>query len=209
MKRSFILVISCVCALALALFAMTACGGGSSDSSQSSASSSAASSDASGTEGAEEGNPEDATASSMSSDEVRSVFEQAVTGMSEYYKGTTPVGEQLYYAGGADGENAILVLVVPESSASAVFIGPATVGDDNKLTVQDETTGSSISFAVIDNGDGTYSFSMGDQYGAAVMSRCSSAEVVDALTEVVMATSAAQAGAQGTAQGQDQAQPQE
>lgn len=122
----------------------------------------------------------------MSSDEVRSVFEQAVTGMSEYYKGTTPVGEQLYYAGGADGENAILVLVVPESSASAVFIGPATVGDDNKLTVQDETTGSSISFAVIDNGDGTYSFSMGDQYGAAVMSRCSSAEVVDALTEVVM-----------------------
>lgn len=76
----------------------------------------------------------------MSSDEVRSVFEQAVTGMSEYYKGTTPVGEQLYYAGGADGENAILVLVVPESSASAVFIGPATVGDDNKLTVQDETT---------------------------------------------------------------------
>lgn len=88
----------------------------------------------------------------MSSDEVRSVFEQAVTGMSEYYKGTTPVGEQLYYAGGADGENAILVLVVPESSASAVFIGPATVGDDNKLTVQDETTGSSISFAVIDNG---------------------------------------------------------
>ncbi len=208
MKRSFILVISCVCALALALFAMTACGGGSSDSSQSSTSGSAASSGASGTEGSEEGNPEDATASSMSSDEVRGVFEQAVTGMSEYYKGT-PVGEQLYYAGGADGENAILVLVVPESSASAVFIGPATVGDDNKLTVQDETTGSSISFAVIDNGDGTYSFSMGEQYGAAVMSRCSSAEVVDALTEVVMATSAAQAGAQDTTQDPNQAQPQE
>lgn len=114
MKRSFILVISCVCALALALFALTACGGGSSDSSQSSASSSAASSDASGTEGSEEGNPEDATASSMSSDEVRSVFVQAVTGMSEYYKGTTPVGEQLYYAWWChDGENAILVFGRP------------------------------------------------------------------------------------------------
>lgn len=208
MKRSSILVISCVCALAIALFALTACGGGASDSSNSSSSSSTASSSTGGTEeGSEAVNPDDVTASSMSADEIRGVFEQAVTGMSEYYKGTTPVGEALYYAGGADGENAILVLVVPESNASAIFIGPATVGEDNKLTVTDETTGSSISFAVIDNEDGTYSFSMGEQYGAAVMSRCSSAEVVDALTEVVMATSAAQTAAtqEGT-QGQEQPQ---
>ncbi len=207
MKRSFILVISCVCALAIALFALTACGGGSSDSSSSSASSSASSSDAGGADGSEAVNPDDVTASSMSADEIRGVFEQAVTGMSEYYKGTTPVGETLYYAGGADGEGAILVLIVPESNASAIFIGPATVGEDNKLTVTDETTGSSISFAVIDNKDGTYSFSMGDQYGAAVMSRCSSAEVIDALTEVVMATSAAQAAAaQDPSQSQEQPQ---
>ena len=207
MKRSFILVISCVCALAIALFAMTACGGGSSDSSSGSASNSAASSTTTDGDGSEAVNPDDVTASSMSAEEIRGVFEQAIVGMSEFYKGTTPVGEQLYYAGGADGEGAILVLVVPESSASAIFIGPATVGDDNKLKITDETTGSSIAFAVIDNEDGTYSFSMGDQYGAAVMSRCSSAEVIDALTEVVMATSAAQAAAaqQGT-EGQEQPQ---
>lgn len=203
MKRSFILVISCVCALAIALFALTACGG-SSDSSSSAASSSAASSSADGEGDAT--NPEDATASSMSTDEIRSVFEQAVANMSEFYKGTTPVGEQLYYAGGADGEGAVLVLIVPETSASAIFIGPATVGEDNKLTITDETTGGTIAFAVIDNEDGTYSFSMGDQYGAAIMSRCSSAEVVDALTNVVVTTSAAQAAAQSSTQTQDQPQ---
>lgn len=206
MKRSFTLVISCVCALAIAMFAMTACGGGSSDSSSSSASSSTASSDAGNANEGDDVNPDDVTASSMSADEIRGVFEQAIVGMSEFYKGTTPVGEQLYYAGGADGEAAILVLIVPESNASAVFIGPATVGEDNKLTVTDDTTGSSISFAVIDNEDGTYSFSMGDQYGAAVMSRCSSAEVIDALTEVVMATSNAQSANQDGGQGQGQPQ---
>ncbi len=201
MKRSFILVISCVCALAIALFALTACGGAS-DSSNSSAASSSASSTSG--DDADATNPEDASASGMSRDDVRSVFEQTIATMSEFYKGSTPVGEQLYYAGGADGAGAIFVLIVPESNTSAIFIGPATVGEDNKLTITDETTGSSISFAVLDNGDDTYSFSMGDQYGAAVMSRCSSGEIVDALTDVVMASPAAQSTGDGSAQEQPQ-----
>lgn len=201
MKRSFILVISCVCALAIALFALTACGGAS-DSSNSSAASSSASSTSS--DDADATNPEDASASGMSRDDVRSVFEQTIATMSEFYKGSTPVGEQLYYAGGADGAGAIFVLIVPESNTSAIFIGPATVGEDNKLTITDETTGSSISFAVLDNGDDTYSFSMGDQYGAAVMSRCSSGEIVDSLTDVVMGSPAAQSTGDGSAQEQPQ-----
>ena len=187
MKRSLILVISCACALAIALFAMTACGGAS-NSPSGSASSSAASSDANGANGADTANPDDASGS----------------GMSEFYKGSTPVGEQLYYAGGADGAGAIFVLIVPESNTSAIFIGPATVGEDNKLTITDETTGSSITFAVIDNGDGTYSFSMGDEYGAAIMTRCSSNEIIDALTDVVMASPAAQPAGEGSAQEQPQ-----
>ena len=193
MKRSLILVISCACALAIALFAMTACGGAS-NSPSGSASSSAASSDANGANGADAANPDD----------VRSVFEQTIATMSEFYKGSTPVGEQLYYAGGADGAGAIFVLIVPESNTSAIFIGPATVGEDNKLTITDETTGSSITFAVIDNGDDTYSFSMGDEYGAAIMTRCSSNEIIDALTDVVMASPAAQPAGEGSAQEQPQ-----
>ena len=140
----------------------------------------------------------------MSRDDVRSVFEQTIATMSEFYKGSTPVGEQLYYAGGADGAGAIFVLIVPESNTSAIFIGPATVGEDNKLTITDETTGSSITFAVIDNGDDTYSFSMGDEYGAAIMTRCSSNEIIDALTDVVMASPAAQPAGEGSAQEQPQ-----
>lgn len=203
MKRSLILVISCACALAIALFAMTACGGAS-NSPSGSASSSAASSDANGAKGADAANPDDASASGMSRDDVRSVFEQTIATMSEFYKGSTPVGEQLYYAGGADGAGAIFVLIVPESNTSAIFIGPATVGEDNKLTITDETTGSSITFAVIDNGDDTYSFSMGDEYGAAIMTRCSSNEIIDALTDVVMASPAAQPAGEGSAQEQSQ-----
>ena len=143
MKRSLILVISCACALAIALFAMTACGGAS-NSPSGSASSSAASSDANGANGADTANPDDASASGMSRDDVRSVFEQTIATMSEFYKGSTPVGEQLYYAGGADGAGAIFVLIVPESNTSAIFIGPATVGEDNKLTITDEALDAAV-----------------------------------------------------------------
>ena len=172
MKRSLILVISCACALAIALFAMTACGGAS-NSPSGSASSSAASSDANGANGADTANPDDASASGRSRDAVRRVFEQTLATITEY-------------------------------NTSAIFIGPATVGEDNKLTITDETTGSSIAFAVIDNGDDTYSFSMGDEYGAAIMTRCSSNAIIDALTDVVMASPAAQPAGEGSAQEQPQ-----
>lgn len=196
MKRSFLIVLACACALAIALFGMTACGG--SGDSGSNDGSTNASSDT-GAEGEEEASGE------YSSDDIRAIFEQAVITMSEFYTGTTPVGETLYYAGGADGENALLVIIVPENSGSVIFIGTATVNEDNTLTVNDETTGGMITFSVTDNEDGTYSFSLGSEYGDTIMHRCSSAEVVDALTEVVMATTAAgadNAGAEGEAGGE-------
>ena len=196
MKRSLIIVLSCACALLIAIFGLTACGGSGDANSQDASNSSSASSSQDAADG--EVDASDVSASNLSADEVHSVFEQAVVGMSEFYKGTTPVGESLYYAGGGDGENAIFVVIVPNSSESVIFMGPATVGEDNRLTVTDATTNSSITFSVTDNGDGTYSFSMGDQYGAAVMTKCSTAEIVNALTDVVVATSE-QAAAQAQA----------
>lgn len=191
MKRSSLLVLSCAFALVIALFGLSACSGSSDSGDGSSAASSTdATSDAAG-----EVDPDDVSVDSYSADEMSAVFTQLIAGMSEYYTGQTPIGETLYYAGGADGENAIFVLIVPDTNASAIFIGPATVGDDNWLNITDDTTGSTIAFEVIDNGDGTFSFSMGEQYGAAVMTRCSSNDIVNALTEVVMATSQAQADA--------------
>lgn len=192
MKRSLAVILSCLCALMLASFSLTACRGGDASSSSGAQAGSSASASSDGID-----DPGDITADNLSTDDVRGVFEQAVAGMSEYYKGTTPVGEQLYYAGGADGQNAIFVLIVPETSVSAIFIGTATVGEDNTLSVTDDTTGSVISFQVFDNGDDTYSFSMGDEYGSAVMSRCSATEIVDALTAVVMSSAGVDAGAEG------------
>lgn len=189
MKRPMILVLSCLCALLLSLFALTACGGSSSDSS-SSKTANTASNSASSSENGDDANVED-----FNEDEIRAAFEQVLMGMSEYYEGTTPVGEQLYYAGGSDGENAVFVLIVPESDTSVIFIGPVEVGDDNVLTVTDSTSGSTISFEVFDNGDGTYSFSMGENYGAAIMYRCTSTAIVDALTSSVMQAASAAAAA--------------
>lgn len=191
MKRSLLIMITCLCALAFATFGLTACGGDASSSGTSRTTASNGDSSA-----AEDG--EGVDAADLNADEIRGAFQQALTGMSEYYQGTTPVGEQLYYAGGSDGENAVFVLIVPDSGSSVIFIGPVEVGEDsNVLTVTDSTTGSTIAFQVFDNGDGTYSFSMGDEYGAAIMNRCSSAEIIDALTSVVMESANQAASAEG------------
>lgn len=183
MKRSLLIVIACASALMLALFALTACGGNGSDKS----------SDSSGSVNLTNS---DGSTSEYTSDDIRATFERAVMTMSEFFTGTTPVGETLYYAGGADGENALLVIIVPEDSGSVVFIGTSKVNEDNTLTVSDETTGGTITFSVVDNGDDTYSFSLGAEYGDTIMHRCSSAEVVDALTDVVMATANSAAAAE-------------
>lgn len=195
MKRSFLLVITCICALMLAFFGLAACGG-SGDSNANGSQNGAASN--TGVEG-EEGSTE------YTSDDIHAIFEQAVATMSEFFKGTTPVGETLYYAGGADGESALLVIIVPDSNGSVVFIGTSTVNEDNTLTVTDETTGGAITFSVTDNEDGTYSFSLGQEYGDTIMYRCSSAEVVDALTEVVMATTYANDATEGEPGGEEPA----
>lgn len=192
MKRSVVLIVSCVCALMLAMFTLTACGGNSSGSSSSRSGSATNNSASTGEDGGE-------SIEDFNEDEIRAAFEQVLMGMSEYYEGTTPVGEQLYYAGGADGENAVFVLIVPENDTSVIFIGPVEVGDDNILTVTDSMSGSSIAFEVFDNDDGTYSFSMGENYGAAIMYRCSAATIIDALTNSVMqAASAQSADTEGT-----------
>lgn len=201
MKRLNIVVVSCICALALSLFGLCACGDSSNSSNGSDSGSSSGSQQQSGSSD-ETVDPDNADASNMSQDEIRSVFEAAIAGMSEYYKGTTPVGEQIYYAGGQDGDNAILVLIVPESNQSAIFIGPATVGDDNRLTVTDETTGSAITFDVTQNDDDTYSFTLGEEYGSAIMTICSSNEIIDKLTEVVLATSDQAASGDTASEGQ-------
>lgn len=200
MKRLNIVVVSCICALALSLFGLCACGDSSSSSNNGSGSSSSSQQQSGSSD--ETVDPDNADASNMSQDEIRSVFEAAIAGMSEYYKGTTPVGEQIYYAGGQDGDNAILVLIVPESNQSAIFIGPATVGDDNRLTVTDETTGSAITFDVTQNDDDTYSFTLGEEYGSAIMTICSSNEIIDKLTEVVLATSDQAASGDAVTEGQ-------
>lgn len=106
--------------------------------------------------------------------------------MSEFYKGNSQAGEGVYYAGAQPGQNSILAFVQPETARAASFIGPATVNESGLVTIKDETTGNSMTFAVIANEDGTLTFDMGNTYGKATMSECSSTEIVDILTQISM-----------------------
>ncbi len=95
----------------------------------------------------------------------------------------------MYYAGGADGANAILAFADLSTGQAATFVGTATVGDSTSLTVTDETTGGSISFTVKSNGDGTITFDMGSSYGTATLSKCASSDIVNALTQIALLSS--------------------
>lgn len=102
--------------------------------------------------------------------------------------GKSEAGESIYYAGGADGANAILAFADLSTGQAATFVGKATVGDSTSLTVTDSTTGSSISFAVRSNGDGTITFDLGSNYGTATLSKSTSTEIVNALTQIALAS---------------------
>lgn len=194
MKRTNIFIVALVSCMVFAVLALTACGGGSSSSSASTASTSSSTTAASSSTSSAASSSASSSAvslSDMSENEVRSVFEQAVASMSEFYKGSSQASEGVYYAGAQAGQNSILAFVEPETQRAASFIGPATVSESGLVTIKDETTGNSMTFAVIANEDGTLTFDMGDTYGKATMSECSSTEIVDILTQISMYTSSA------------------
>ena len=194
MKRTNIIIVALVSCMVFAALMLTACGGGSSSSSASTASTSSSTTTASSSTSSAASSSASSSSvslSDMSENEVRSVFEQAVASMSEFYKGSSQASEGVYYAGAQAGQNSILAFVEPETQRAASFIGPATVSESGLVTIKDETTGNSMTFAVIANEDGTLTFDMGDTYGKATMSECSSTEIVDILTQISMYTSSA------------------
>lgn len=196
MKRTNIIAVALVSCMVFVALMLAACGGGSSSSSSSTSSTSASTateSASSSTEASSSASSSAVSLSDMSENEVRSVFEQAVASMTEFYKGSSQAGEGVYYAGAQAGQNSILAFVESETARAASFIGPATVSENGLVTIKDETTGNSMTFAVIANEDGTLTFDMGDTYGKATMSECSSTEIVDILTQISMYTSSTSA----------------
>ncbi len=196
MKRTNIIAAALVSCMVFATLMLTACGGGSSSSSASASASSTSSSAATesssaSTEASSSASSSAVSLSDMSENEVRSVFEQAVASMSEFYKGSSQAGEGVYYAGAQAGQNSILAFVEPETQRAASFIGPASVSESGLVTIKDETTGNSMTFAVIANEDGTLTFDMGNDYGKATMTECSSTEIVDILTQISKYTTSA------------------
>lgn len=117
---------------------------------------------------------------------MRASFQQMTMNMVDFYSGSSQAGEQVYYAGGANGQNAILVFIEPSSMQAASFIGPVTTGNDNRITISDSSTQSTITFAVVGNSDSTVTFDLGNNYGTATLSPCTSDDIVEALTQLSM-----------------------
>lgn len=104
--------------------------------------------------------------------------------LTDFYAGQTDAGEYIYYAGGQDGDTAILVYWDTESNEYSSFIGPLSNLGDGNFTVEDEVSGMSMTFAVSANEDGSLNIDMGDELGGAVVSEVSASDMYDAIASI-------------------------
>lgn len=95
--------------------------------------------------------------------------------------GITDSGEGFYYASSANGELCI-VMAVDTSGNTVSFVGPATTSGD-MITVKDIANGSSLTFQVKPQSDGTVLLDMGTT-GSALVAPCSVSEVLDIMQKL-------------------------
>lgn len=101
-----------------------------------------------------------ATSSSSSASSSQTIsLKDLESSMSEAYMGITDSGEGFYYASSANGELCI-VMAVDTSGNTVSFVGPATTSGD-MITVKDIANGSSLTFQVKPQSDGTVLLDMG------------------------------------------------
>lgn len=191
MKQSNLTVILLTCALAFTAFGLSACGGSAASSTASSSTESSSSvqqesSSSSSTESTSESTEASTSTAAMSESDIRAAFQQMLTGMVDFYSGSSEAGEQVYFAGGTPDTNAVIAFIEPSSSQLASFIGPATVSDDGRLTITDSSSKNSITFSVVGNSDDTVTFNMGSAYGTATLSPCPSDDILEALTQAYL-----------------------
>lgn len=77
------------------------------------------------------------------------------------YQGISEADEVAVFVSDEDINFAVLGVADPETNKSISFVGEVTE-DENGLTITDETSETSLTFTVEDNGDDTFTLDMGD-----------------------------------------------
>lgn len=167
MMKKTVLALAMTAALGLSGGMLAGCGGGSStdaaDSTDTATSSSSSSSNS----------------SSSSSDEIS--LKDLESEMSEAYMGLTDSGEGFYYAGNADG-SLVIVMALNDNGESVRFVGPAET-QGNSVRVTDMVNGSTLTFSIEPQSDGTLLLDMGDA-GSALVAECKASEVLDIMEQI-------------------------
>lgn len=100
--------------------------------------------------------------------------------ISEAYMGVTDAGEGFYYAGNQDGSLAIILVANPSTAETASFVGKCEQVSDNQLTVTDDASGTTLTFGVAAQDDGTLLLDLGD-LGQANIAKCEASVVLEAM----------------------------
>lgn len=119
------------------------------------------------------------SSSSASSDEIS--LTDLESEMSEAYMGLTDAGEGFYYASNADG-SLVIIMVLNDAGESVSFVGPAET-QGNQIRVTDMVNGSTLTFSVEPQSDGTMVLDMGDT-GKAVVASCPPSEVLTVMEQI-------------------------
>lgn len=104
----------------------------------------------------------------------------------EAYAGVFADDMTVYIANNDDGSFMVVALLSPDMKESIFFIGNATV-QDNYITVTDESTGSTLTFAVYTSDDGMI-LDMGDEIGQAAVSEVGVDDIINALEVISTGT---------------------
>jgi hypothetical protein len=197
-KSKFLALLACA-ALA-AMLGLTACGGGSAASS-SAASSSAASSSASesastaaessaaeSSAAEEEATESEATESEATESEATEADAAATTvDVSEFenaWMGVSDKSETFYYAESADGAKGAMVVLDPASGNYVSFVGAVSTPQEGYVTIEDETTGNSLTFEVsAADEEGNVLVDLGEQ-GNAILAKCDLSELQQAFQTI-------------------------
>lgn len=166
MMKKTVLALAMTAVLGLSGGMLAGCGGGSSSNGTASDSKDTTTSNSS-------------NSSSSSSDEIS--LKDLESEMSEAYMGLTDSGEGFYYAGNADG-SLVIVMALNDNGESISFVGPAET-QGNSVRVTDMVNGSTLTFSIEPQSDGTLLLNMGDA-GSALVAECKPSEVLDVMEQI-------------------------
>lgn len=181
--------------LSFSVLPLTGCGGSSSSSSSASnttnsqsANNTSSSSSNSNNAAADNSNAAEETTNSTDSNTSSSdiTLDSVESQMTSAYMGTNEdTGETYYLAMNDDGSFGMLAVLNTngDSATSASFVGEGTVTDNN-YTITDYVSGDQIGFDVTDNGDGTYTLDLGDEYGKATVAQVDVSDVFNAFKTI-------------------------